>query len=211
MYLHPINQAMDSSAKVTAFVLCIFLFSGITGCNNSTQKERAAQERSFLQKKAQELAQEINLEGVKEVELSSPAERAASDWTNYLNVKSEIEKFDHYSLQNLINNSDNLVQIVGELLDSIPPKFNTTPVKSRLTVLNTKVHILRQETKPQNVDPKELQDSGRAIYQALSNLNIQINEIFLRQLPDFEVDMDRRQDSIKTQREKDVSSQKGGN
>lgn len=184
--------------KIGPLVFGFVFLVGVCGCSHSQKKKREVQRISSLQKRTTMLSQKIDLSGLPKVSLSSDAERATSDWANYLNLKSEIDNLEHSTLQNLIGNTNNLVTIVLDLQDSIPKKFQTTPIQSRLTVLNTKTHILKQRTKPHHVDPRELQQAGRAIYQAFFHLNIQINEVFLQQLPDFEIDMDRKQDSIKT-------------
>lgn len=188
------KKAMLKNSPLTAVILCTILLFNVLSCNNSKEKEQ--EESSYTEQYAASFSKSLDLSTIPKTELIPEADEALSDWSEFMSVKSEIEKLEDYSLQNLISNAENLTEAIENLQDSIPEQFNKTPIKSRMNVLATKSKILQQYTKQEGLDTTEIQQNGADIYNAFGNLKIQMNEVFLEHLPEFDTDLDRKQDSI---------------
>lgn len=182
-------------SQSTLFLLLVLLV-GLAACKDKNKEK--VETTSYIEQNAQAFAKEVDLSRIPKIKLSAKAEEASSDWVEFLNVKLEIEKIENYSLQNLVNNSENLLESVIQLRDSlIPDEFSVIPIESRINVLVTKAEVLHQNTQRYQIDTLEIQEGGKDLYQAFGNLKIQLNEVFLEGLPEFDLDMDRKQDSIR--------------
>lgn len=176
--------------------ICLALFTLFINCKNSDKKNKKGKS-TYLEQNTQALSKRIDLSSVSSVELSPQAKEASSNWLKFLSANSELKKFNNYSLQELINNKNNLSQSFKNLQDSIPKQFDVVPVQSRITVLVTKSDMFKEYGNRERIDSKEVQVYGQEIYKAFTDLKIQLNEVFLEQLPEFQIDMDKRQDSIR--------------
>lgn len=169
------------------------VLSGLMACQQSKKKEAPP---SFEDENAEILSKPLDLEGAPQTTLSREAKSITSDWVEYLSLKSKIENFEDYTLQDLVENNEDLLNSAEELQDSLPEEFQTRSIKTRITVLVTKAHILHQNSKKEKYEARPLQESGRKIYETFSNLKIQLNEAFLSHSNHFENQFDRIQDSI---------------
>lgn len=185
---------MQKALKYFVILGCFALIFGLSGCKDS--KDKNEKEVSYLEKNAKTFSQKIDLKGIDRVSLSSKAEKACSDWIEYLTVKSEIRKLQDFTLQDLISDSGNLLKSVEQLQKTIPENLNAIPVQSRIVVLLTKAHVLDQETQRHKIDAQKIEKSGQDIFKAFTDLKIQLNEVFLQHLRDFDFDIDKAQDSI---------------
>lgn len=176
-------------------ITVVIVLSGLWSCQNK-KKQPAKEKHSYVEKNSRALSADLQLNHIQEVRLSSQSENAVSSWINFMSLQSEINKFDGFTLQNLVENSDNLLEAVKSVQDSIPSAFNNQPVQSRLNVLATKAKVLNQNGSRSYVDTTDLQQNGKDIYGAFQNLKIQLNEVFLQDLPEFGDDFDEEQDSI---------------
>ncbi len=179
-------------------IVCTFLFCCFYSCKNDPKKPKTQQ--SYIEEHAQAFAKKINLNGIPSFQLSGKALEAAINWPEYVAARSEIRKLEDFTLQDLVSNNASLLRTVEKLKDSIPQKMDNTPVESRINVLLTKANVLHQNAKRYAIDTAELQAGGRAIYTAFQNLKIQLNEVFVKQQPNFEMVMDQKQDSIQQAR-----------
>src|SRR5699024_1383814 len=167
------------------FFLCLtaLLFS----CGDTETKTEKT--TSYFEENKAAFSKKINLENHQKVTLSSEAENAVSDWSEFISANSEIDKLEDISLQNFISNADNIVEVITKL-DSIPKNFKTTPIHSRVNVLNTKAKVFEQDIKRPNLTPEMVNHNAVGIYVAFQNLKIQINEVFLRKISDLDFDLD---------------------
>jgi len=178
-------------------VSAILVF-GLFSCEDeatNTNVEKA----SYQQKNAENFSKEVNLSKNKSVRLLPKAEEATTNWMAYITAKNEIERMDRFTLQEVVNNSNNLLRSVQELQDSIPTTFDTTPIKTRLNVLLTKTHLLEQEAMNKRSDAEKVEILSQELYTSFENLKIQLNEVFLKSVEDFEFELDERikqQDSL---------------
>lgn len=173
-------------------VWAVFFLLAITGCKHQ-EKELAT---SYLGDNQEALSKPIEVSSVARAYLITEAQQHIAAWPNYTSLKVEIEKIENFTLQNLLDNTEILIQTLEEVKDSIPEKFDVTPVQSRLTVLEMQMKMLQQHVKIPQIDPQILQEDGREIFRSYQNLELQINEVFLKDYAQFDFDIDRQQDSI---------------
>lgn len=173
---------------------CVIGLLLLSGCQNQTKQE--APTKSYTEKNAALFSAPLAVQAVPQVKLSTPALEETSDWMDFLVVKSEMDKFENFTLQDLVSHHKHLVEIFDRLNDSIPQKFITKPIEGRLTVLLTHAKILAQYIAHEGQDTAFIQDNGKTIFSAYQNLKIQLNEVFLNEQPNFEMAIDRVQDSI---------------
>lgn len=181
------------------FIICALLFISLSSCKDHEEKEK--EPVSYLEQNAKAFSKELDLSNIQKFQLSPEAEDAISDWVQFSAVKSEIENLEGSSLQRIVNNSDNLVEEIKKMQDSIPEKFDVVPIESRLNVLLTKAKVLQQSANRNKIDTTAIKQGGTELYQAFGYLQIQLNEVFLEGLPDFDINMDRKQDSIRKAKE----------
>lgn len=184
------------------FVFMLMLFS----CN--TEKDSKNDKLSYEQAHAKTFARSLDLKNMKDIQLMPKAKEATSDWSEFMNARAEISKLPSFTLQDIINNSNNLLQSVIALQDSIPEVFQVKPVKSRLTVLLTKAEVLSQISKRARPDAKQIEAHGKEMYKAFGDLEIQLNEVFLKSIEDFEFDLDAREDSIQQVKQEQAKQKK---
>lgn len=181
-------------------VIFLFLTTAFVNCHSSDKNQD--EEIIYNQRLSKSLSQPLNLQQVSKADLIPQAQKDLSNWSDFLTLQVEIEKLEDYSLRDLMNAESTLLKSVEKIQDSLPEKFETTPIKSRLNVLYIRSKILNQYLQYQKNDTLELQRMGAEIYAAYENLKIQFNEIYLTDFSEFDFDIDRRQDSIQEARKK---------
>jgi len=73
------------------------------------------------------------------------------------------------------------------------------PIQARLNVLLTKAYLLEGEANKQPPSAKNIDSLSAELYKEFGNLKIQLNEVFLKSVEDFEFELDeriRKQDSL---------------
>lgn len=172
---------------------CVLCLSALS-CGDSNNKKKESE--SYLEKHSAIFAQKLDLNQLSKTKLTPEAKRASDNWIEYLTVKSEIERFGNYTLQDLIANKGNIAKTIERLQDSVIDPFQVIPVEARINVLLTKAKVLNQYAERSKIDAGNIEGLGQDIAQAFYNLNIQLNEVFYKRQRDFQFDMDARQDSV---------------
>lgn len=183
----------------------IFLFC-LMSCRNSNSQQNIQVSQSNENTKP--ITEKLDLKNISRVQLSQDAKESTSDWIKFLVMKSEVNKFQDFTLKDLLEDKNNLAELTQSLTDSVPKKFDTIPVQARLNVLKTRVEMFKQYAGQDGVESEEVETHGREIYKAFANLETQLNELFIRNVPDFEFDMDRKQDSVLKSTEKKKEKKK---
>ena len=106
-------------------------------------------------------------------------------------LHNEVKELNTTSVNKLIDNSSAIAQLMESLQSSLPDSLESKPIESRLRVLTTKAKILEQQAHLQNIDPEEIKRITKEIPQDFNNLNIQLNELFIESIEDFEAELDR--------------------
>ena len=123
--------------------------------------------------------------------LEASAKKYAAKWAAYVVLHNEVKELNTTSVNKLIDNSSAIAQLMESLQSSLPDSLESKPIESRLRVLTTKAKILEQQAHLQNIDPEEIKRITKEIPQDFNNLNIQLNELFIESIEDFEAELDR--------------------
>ncbi len=178
------------------FLVAILFCWGFVACEDKEEKT-SEESASFQEKNAQKFSQQLEIPSNKNVELLPEAKTATANWMAYLTTKNEIERLENFTFQEVVDNSNNMLRSITEMQDSIPEKFQETPIKARLNVLLTKAHLLSQEAKRQQPTAEDIQELSKDLYIAFGNLEVQLNEVFVKPLEELELDERiRKQDSL---------------
>ncbi|WP_111540788.1 hypothetical protein [Mesonia algae] len=185
------------------FVSSIFL---AISCNSDQKEEKALQ--NFQEKKAAQLKENISISNIKSVSLSAEAKDSVSQWPEYLTFENEIAGLQNSSIQEIVNTSNNLKETSAALISTIPPIFKEIPIQTRINVMYTKASVLVQESSKTNFDNKVITQKTKELIIAFQDLKIQLNEVFLKTLEEFEEEIEKRiqeQDSIQQIKKDSVS------
>ncbi|WP_373057678.1 hypothetical protein [Zunongwangia sp. H14] len=125
-----------------------------------------------------------------QVQLVPEAREYAGQWIEYITAQNEIQKFQDASLRDVMENASPLAEIMHSLQTSLPHSLRTNAVEARLNVLTTKSRLLQFAASKRDPDPEEIKDISEEIPTEFNNLKIQLNEIFLKSLEDFEKELD---------------------
>ncbi|WP_417884786.1 hypothetical protein [Zunongwangia sp.] len=138
------------------------------------------------------------------IALSDKAKVHALKWAEYITAKNEIDKLSKTSVNSVIENAESIAQIMEALAVSVPDSLQTKSVIARLTVLNTKAQVLEQKANNEIPNAEQIKKVSIELPEEFNNLNIQINEIFLQTIKDFEEKLDKlHEERLQELREKD--------
>ncbi|MCF4100319.1 hypothetical protein L1I30_01450 [Gillisia sp. M10.2A] len=165
-------------------VLYIFICLAALGCkrNTTSQQETTGIDTTALNKKLSITPQTVLL--------NPEAKQITSEWLAYITAKSELDNFKEYTVKDVIYNAQPLSEIMKSLKETLPDTLQATPVKSRLSVLYTKARVLQQLSADKKLDIPAIKSTAQQLPVEFNNLNIQINELFLKTLEDFELELD---------------------
>lgn len=170
--------------KKLFLVIIPFILSGCGFENNSNDQVETATEDTTAFTQPLLLTQE-------QVMLLPEAQEAVSEWLAYLLAESEVRSFAKYSVNDVIANAGPLAEIMQNLRATVPDSLKLEPVQARLAVLFTKAKVLEQLTDKQNPEPEPIAEIAEEIPAEFNNLKIQLNEVFLKSLEDFEEELDQ--------------------
>lgn len=125
-----------------------------------------------------------------EVILLPEVREITQDWLAYVTAESEIQNFRNYTVNDVISNATPIAEIMNSLRETLPDSLKATAVESRLAVLYTKGKILEQRAQRRTTDPREIATIAEQIPQEFNNFKIQLNELFLKTIEDFELELD---------------------
>ncbi len=169
--------------KTSFWILLIVL---MVGCN---QKKTENTNESNKEKIQLALAQKLEAAKM-EVTLLPEAQEITNEWLAYITAQSEIENLKNYTLNNVISNATPIAEIMKSLSETVPPRLKSNAVQARLGVLVTKSKILQQLAEKREVNPEEIATIAKALPLDFNNFKIQVNELFLKTLEEFEEELD---------------------
>jgi hypothetical protein len=165
------------------WILIILISVGCNDNNNATtQEEKVTTDPAALEKP-------LNLKK-QQVSLLPEAQIITSEWLAYITAQNEIENLKKYSLKDVISNASPIAEIMQNLRETVPDTIKNNAVMSRVTVLYTKAKVLEQQANSRTIQPKQIAATAQELPVDFNNLKIQINEIFLKSLEDFELELD---------------------
>ena len=156
--------------------LAVFIVSLSISCSERTDQ---SSDRTSEEKVSDALQKKINLDTIRLVELSKEASRATEEWMMYIALNSEIERFDNYTVLDVINNAETFNSVVDSLTETVPKRFETNAVKARLITLKTHSELLNENSS--RIEPKTatIEDISAKLKLDFNNLNIQLNEVII--------------------------------
>ncbi|MFD2433955.1 hypothetical protein ACFSO9_10640 [Mesonia maritima] len=173
--------------KYSIFLVCGFMM--MLSCKEKETTE--VKEKSYQEQNAEALSQIITIDKDRKITLLPAAKEATNNWSAYLTLKNEIENFDNVTFQEVINNSNNLVESVVNLKASIPGNFDVKPVRVRINVLLTKAEVLRQKVENPRIKTKTIDTLVNDLHKAFGDLKIQLNEVYIETLEEIESEFEQ--------------------
>lgn len=158
----------------------------LAGCNQNAGDEQIQSQETIDTTALQQPLQVPN----EEVILLPEAREITGDWLAYLTAQSEINNFRNYTLNEVISNATPIAEIMQSLRQTVPAGFKTNAVQTRLSVLYTKAKVLERLSRSRNSKPEEIAQTAEELPVEFNNFKIQLNELFLKTLEDFELELD---------------------
>lgn len=131
------------------------------------------------------------------VQLVPAAQEITSRWLAFVTAESEIQNFKGYTVKEVASNSRPISEIMLSLRQTVPDSLNANAVRARINVLYTKAGILEQMAEKRNPHPAEIKTIAEELPEDFNNLKIQINELYLKSLEDFEKELDLKENKAK--------------
>ena len=177
------------------FLLSIVLFS----CKDDTV-ERLAEQKKEAQKK-EKIFERINQGWVFVVpNLETVTQTKVTNWLEWRAFLTEINQKPKSSIGAFQKKAKVLSKKVMELNNNIPPEFNTPPIKSRITVLTTKIKAMDLFIHLNQIPDKKVLKFIDEINVEIMSLQLQMEEITTRSLipmEDGEPDIIRMKDTTR--------------
>lgn len=126
-----------------------------------------------------------------EVNLLPEAREQALEWLAYIAAQNEIDKLKSANLGETIESARPLAQIMESLRNTVPDSLDSKAVNARLSVIVTKAKTLEQLAHRRKLDAEKITRAASEIPGEFNNFKIQLNELFLKTLEDFEAELDR--------------------
>ncbi len=125
-----------------------------------------------------------------EVVLVPEARELTMNWLAYLTAQSEIENFDTYTVNDVMSNATPIAEIMLALRQSVPDSLKTNSIQTRVSVLYTKSKVLEHMANRRSGNPEAIRTTAEELPVEFNYFKIQINELFLKTLEDFEQELD---------------------
>lgn len=172
--------------------LLILLPICLVGCNSNDKKNNSPDQE---EEDTTAFSQTLTIPE-EEVVLLPEAREQVITWVQYITAQNEIENIKSASLNQVMENARPLAQIMQSLKTSVPDSLQSTAVNARLNVLVTKSKVLEQLATRRNRDPQKIAETAEEIPVEFNNLKLQLNELFLKSLEDFESELDLLREEI---------------
>jgi len=156
-------------------LLVIFLFS----CQQNDATRKAEKQKDIKKKDA--IFKAINEAWFFDIpEMSEKASVITNNWAELRLFISELDQKPKSSLSAFQKKAKILSVKVAELNNNIPSQFNTTPVKSRIAILNTKINSLNLYINLRDIPVKKVEKILAEINVELYWFYEQMEEIIVR-------------------------------
>jgi len=158
----------------------------MVGCNQKTQENSNESNRKEIELA---LTQKLKTSKAKVV-LLPEAQEITNEWLAYITAQSEIENLSNYTINDVISNATPITEIMKSLQETVPASLKSNAVKARLGVLVTKSKVLQQLAEKRETNPEKISKTASELTLEWNNFKIQINELFLKTLEEFEEELD---------------------
>lgn len=147
------------------------------------------------------VAEAIQVETNREVRLMPEAQEQVNQWLAFATAYNEVEDMRTATGNEIIANSQPMLQIMEALENSLPDTLKQVPVQARTAVLVTRANVLRQAATKKEIKAEEVFKAANDLIVEFDNFKLQLNELFLKAPEDFELELDRQyeenQDSLR--------------
>ena len=168
-------------------IFWIVLIISLIGCN---QNKGLKPQATTTEKDTTVFNEKLNITPQK-VQLLPEAGKITSGWLAYIIAQNEIENFKDYTINDVVSNAPPIAEIFKNLKETLPDSLKANPVEARLSVLLTDAKILEQLSQQQELQAKKIGLTAEDLVEEFNNLKIQINELFLKTLEEFELELDK--------------------
>ncbi|MFN2261598.1 MAG: hypothetical protein ABR595_05995 [Psychroflexus sp.] len=159
-------------------ILCL-LVSFFSCKDKSETKDKENIEQT--QNKSTNLDNELKLDTIQIAELSDEAKNVTKDWMKYIALETEIERFNDYTVQDLVNNAETILKVADSLQQTVPKNLKTNSLEARIRTLYTHARLLEENAKRNKPKAEDIEDLSVKLKRDFNNFNIQINEVFIQQ------------------------------
>lgn len=171
--------------KIKPTVIFLILIGTLlaTSCGGDSKENRV--ENQLKQTKLDSILSQPIQTPSQVVQLNDEAQNLTKDWLLYIAMESEIKRMNNYTLDDVMANSQTILQATDTLMKTLPDTFKIKPVEARMKVLHTKASVLHQLSQKQQKDFIKIKTVAEEVPVDFQNLNIQLNEVFI-EFPDLE-------------------------
>lgn len=135
--------------------------------------------------------------------LHPKANEWVQNWPIFQEFKAEMTTLKKLTLEELKVKSERLLTQTDSLSKNIPDTLFSNAIFSRLTIVKTRVSLLKQEVNKGTIRPQEIEKNLTETQNAVSNFMIQINEKVLKDKIDFQRKDDEEKELEKLQKSRD--------
>ena len=153
-------------------IVSISVLLGLQSCNKTPNSSDKSQ--SLVQTPISSGEPEKNKVAI--LNYSIPPE--FSDWPKYHNLYTDIKNLENNALNLFSIPAEDLNQLFLDIKTTIPDILNETSILTRLNVIETLTHKLRESYSLDLLDSKEFAQTKSELLQAQLNLIYQINKTF---------------------------------
>ncbi len=158
----------------------------VFSCGREEKTEENAEDQEQEVRTYAELPEIRPLEGIDESQIDS--------WINFRELEAEMRTFRNKNSGDLTYTVDQLIQIENKIhADTIPDKFNTRGIKSRLNLMKTFLYQLKFRLQD-NDDVSEVNASRTKVMEAYNALRFQISEVLREKI--YEDFLEKNRDSV---------------
>ncbi len=166
-------------------ILVVFLILSLLSCEDEAEKPVVAPVETSTS-----FSDSLKISKTRNVNLSPEAREIAADWLAYITAQNEIENLENKTGSEIVESSNNLMQIMESLRETLPDTLKTNAVEARTNVLLTKAHVLHQFSNKKQKNPDEIFEVAQNLVVEFDNFKLQLNELFLKTPENFELELD---------------------
>lgn len=153
------------------------------GCREKVEMKAPKNENSV------QLFDSLKVKTNKVVTLLPKAQELLSSWLAYATAQNGINSMKKATGSDLVQISRPMVQIMETLHSTIPDTLQVPAVLTRTTVLVTKANVLHQLSSQKNIEIEKVFETANDLIVEFGNFKIQLNEMFMKTLEDFESEL----------------------
>jgi hypothetical protein len=166
-------------------ILLLFLSVSLLACENQVQSSQKTQEEHNTS-----FTDELKVRNNRSVTLQPEARQVVSTWLAYITAHDEVQQLESKSGSEIMDTSNNLLQIMESLHSTLPDTLRSPAVIARTNVLLTKANVLHQLSRKKQKNPDDIFEVAEELVVEFDNFKLQLNELFLKTPENFELELD---------------------